>query len=302
MKYLMILCTLVIPTIISAQYFVQPGAQWTYEIQTDWSPPAFLVPFTINYTGDTIINNINCKILAGGNLPCANGPMGDNEETYTYEENGKVFLYDYGINDFHLLADFNAQVGDQWSFSHPSFDPWVVQLDSISVMQLNGFDLKVLHLSRGASIEQLYPITPFVERIGPLGYLYFDWINPACDEVPYVRQMRCYSDDSIGLVQIFDEDYDCMDSVTIYYNSLDDCCDETVSLFPNPFHTTLNLSISENISGFLRIIDINGGLVYQDNVQADLASMNLSHLSAGVYFLEIRSGKHKPVLKKILKQ
>ena|SRR6218665_1157823 len=70
---------------------------------------------------------------------------------------------------------------------------------------------------------------------------------------------------------------------------------------PNPFVNTLNIrhSFSEKVQ--LRVSDLSGKAVYETELSANEAGIDLSALQSGVYFLQISSGDQFSV-KKIIKE
>lgn len=65
-----------------------------------------------------------------------------------------------------------------------------------------------------------------------------------------------------------------------------------LSIYPVPFNNELNISLNNNLSGELKLIDISGRVVYNANVelkQGTVLKQKLPVLSQGVYILEINS-------------
>ncbi|MBJ7428420.1 MAG: T9SS type A sorting domain-containing protein, partial [Bacteroidia bacterium] len=76
------------------------------------------------------------------------------------------------------------------------------------------------------------------------------------------------------------------------------------SIYPNPFSSNLNISISTNYNAKteVQIIDINGKLVYTENINTMIGSSiytisNLDKIPTGMYFVKITQGAESRVVK-----
>ncbi len=61
--------------------------------------------------------------------------------------------------------------------------------------------------------------------------------------------------------------------------------DKTVAVYPNPFDDYINIHYTEPY--YLRLIDITGKLIYQQNVTSEYYQLNTSALEKGIYLLNI---------------
>ena len=71
---------------------------------------------------------------------------------------------------------------------------------------------------------------------------------------------------------------------------------QNVKLYPNPATDQLQITSNQGIET-LTVLDINGRILNSINISASDYSLDISSLSKGVYFLEIKSGESKSVKK-----
>lgn len=72
-------------------------------------------------------------------------------------------------------------------------------------------------------------------------------------------------------------------------------------IFPNPVTLLLNITLLNNQTGNCTIYDISGNLLQSHSLREINNQFNVSHLSKGVYFIEVTTPTHSGV-KKFIKQ
>lgn len=74
---------------------------------------------------------------------------------------------------------------------------------------------------------------------------------------------------------------------------------DVIEAYPNPFNTIVHVRIPESYKGAVEVTDIQGRVVLKEVVpgvnQDKVISLNLEHLHAGVYFLNVIGADHKIV-------
>jgi len=70
--------------------------------------------------------------------------------------------------------------------------------------------------------------------------------------------------------------------------------------YPNPFNSTITIS-SKAANAAVKLIDISGKIMHSEILTNETASIDLSDLQAGIYFLELTSDDQK-IVKKVVKQ
>ncbi len=278
--------------------FAPVGAKWHYQI---WP---FDFPYRVNYTsfsctGDTIINGKSCSQITIGASQWGSYSGLSNPFFLHYDSN-QVFWFNQYSNQFNLLYDFNADIGESWTiklqcdttFPIVWSDSLVVTVTNVSSMNVNGNSLKVLHLDNFSTI---------VEGIGSLGTPYPEitsctgiWVDPTAHPI------RCYRDTVIGF----------------FRSSLNLPCDTTYNLpvgieaskpsfirvSPNPVKDILRIDFDIEVPGKKLISGFNssGQLVLQNSFQGNTYSLDISYLPAGIYSIHIVS-EYYQTNKRILK-
>ena len=76
-----------------------------------------------------------------------------------------------------------------------------------------------------------------------------------------------------------------------------------ISFYPNPTESTLNFNLGLNDlnEAFIYILNANGSIILETSIKTSKNSINLSHLSAGIYFIKF-SNKEGAWTKKFIKQ
>lgn len=82
-----------------------------------------------------------------------------------------------------------------------------------------------------------------------------------------------------------DIDEDCSGSDLI--SSTFELEDSTIDVLPNPVAETLFVRVDDNSSLKVKLVDITGRVVYQSNVFRNSEQIDVTNLSAGLYFLDI---------------
>jgi hypothetical protein len=59
-----------------------------------------------------------------------------------------------------------------------------------------------------------------------------------------------------------------------------------VSIYPNPGSTAIHVNISENDKGNFRLYNLNGQLVFNQNITAKNNTIHLAELQPGIYIYE----------------
>lgn len=72
-----------------------------------------------------------------------------------------------------------------------------------------------------------------------------------------------------------------------------------VAVYPNPFEYYINIHYTE--SYYLRVLDITGKLIYEQNVTSEYYQLNTSQFKNGVYILNISSKNNININQKIIK-
>jgi len=98
--------------------------------------------------------------------------------------------------------------------------------------------------------------------------------------------------------------YFCLDNFTTL-NSVTGIAEHKASLevkaYPNPFSSVLNVALGDNVTeAMVAITDVTGKQVYASQLAQKESSLDLEHLQAGIYFIELSTNGQK-TMKKLIK-
>ena len=300
MKILVIIQLILVPVLGFTQEWSPIGAEWYYDITYAWSGD-------INYHRiycDSIheINGTDCKRVVIDYRACNNYY---NENLYTYENEDTIFFYNFDIDSFQILYDFNAQPGDEWVMyikNEFTFQKIIAHVDSISTIDINSYNLPVLYMTYtyyhdvGNGLELLYNYNSTI--IKNLGDLYFliNIIHPGnivCDK-DKIFNLRCYQDPEIGFYSTGHRD-SC--DYTYKWTNIEEYPISSLRIYPNPVADYLYLKNDSGSNFRYYLYDTNGQLMLRGvNTRIDLR-----FLHSGLYFIKIITDQNYYETFKILK-
>jgi len=261
-------------------YWAPVGATWYYEIVYPFSSKLSYIKY--ESVGTTFILNKECKIITATGGETAYGHLVGNSDTaYTYENNGKIFVFDPNNNDFSLIYDFSADSGTIWNTTWDTcnFERSISGVDSISI---NGNYLKLLSHDGYKIIERIGGERTLFQGLGVVDCNLPDTI---IYEEPYVQRLRCYEDDLIGF----------------YETGISPTCDfvlgtesikqlnDQVTLYPNPAKDKIYFEgLPKNGRTKIMISSLSGINLINTNIRSEVATIDISILEQGIYLIQIR--------------
>lgn len=199
--YLLTFFFLIVSIDSAAQTWSPKGATWHYSVSAYGSEGYF----KINYTGDTLIGSVTCKILKKtlyfqrfGSAKLETRHMGNE---FTYSNANKVYYYRYG--KFYILYDFKAKPGDSWVIagSTPGCDSTsTVKVDSVGCTFVKKKSLTHLRVKALPSDSSTWDFDQkIIQVIGGTNYMFPQQrCNLLANEFS-IGPLRCYQDDEGGL-------------------------------------------------------------------------------------------------------
>ena len=322
MKYrLLFIIVISLNTIVTAQVeFAPVGARWTSDYHQSVSPfvfPQYWVPKFLDCTGTDTIQGYVCKKLEG-DLACAfvDTPI------YIRQDGGKVYFYNNQTEDFHLLYDFDAAIGETWTisgvpyFSNNFYDELEVTVVAIEEILIGGNVLKKM------SLDFYIPISPnyqpewsdiIIEKIGNLDQLFPR--HGLCD-APY-RGLRCYQDSLLQCAvsdtiitlcidsTIAEPNCHCQDTLLIEQtNGIREMQSAQIRVYPVPFSNELRILLPASLATKpcrIRICDTAGRLLLtQDSKGIEEVILTIDQLPGGIYLVTVESEGYRAI-EKVLK-
>ncbi|MFN0276166.1 MAG: T9SS type A sorting domain-containing protein [Chitinophagales bacterium] len=192
--------------------------------------------------------------------------------------------------NFHILYNFGASVDDTWDIYPGDYIqyPFVceddsgdyVQVDSVYIENIAGFDLKKIVFHEVNSFQaDIWTFHGSVYEIfGKLNGYMFPLSSGCATELKFPSGLRCYEDDSIGLISFVS--YDCD-----YRLALEESSNQ-FHIFPNPAESFINIH-SSHIWNKVSVINQTGQIMNIQSLLVKEAILDVSFLPIGMYFLKI---------------
>lgn len=281
---------------LDAQVFAPNDAVWHYTYDPDITLDDGYQ--RVEVSGDTVIDQYNCKVLSTTNV----GYNYFNQEYYEfagekiiiYEEDSIVYYLK--SDNFYVLYDFAAKTGNSYtSICYPGHcdSTFRVTIDSISYVEYNLDSLQKFHISINDEVTSFY----YVEKLGYSEYI-LPMFNIGCEELTgpnYPGPLRCYQDGILGLYSTGVTN-DC-DYITGVKKSPQD---SKFSLYPNPVRVSMQLSAEDDQVYSYEIRDCYGRLITGDTFHRE-TRIQVADYTKGLYFVTLRRNQTPIGTRKFLK-
>lgn len=247
------------------------GTEWYYEIV---NPNGNVTYQHLEYLADTTIGNERPKVIVRTNQIYDKESQKEVTHEYIYERDNKVYWWNKELEQFTLLYDFAAQIGDSWTILVGSQN-LVVSVKDVSGYVVEGNNYRVLHVSD----EQNLFTGDIVCGIGHLTSFFPERLMSK-DRGYQVDGLRCYWEESKLVFKMGDKD--CDEIYENYHYSLDEPFVESgLIVYPNPSSGVLFV---ENGQGEYRIVNLLGQTVMSGTLKGK--PIDISKLSNGFYLLK----------------
>jgi hypothetical protein len=258
------------------------GTEWYYEIKHLTGDITYQ---HLEYASDTVINSRRTKILVETNT------MYDKEQwidyEYIYEDVDKIYWWNKDLEDFTLLYDFGAEVGDEWEVNGGWFTI-TVHVDDVQTVTYNGKTYKMLSVS---DVSHLFT-GDILCGVGHLDRFFPE--SPIAKDYE-VDGLRCFWQDGELVLNMGDEDCD-----AVYYeiHSVEENSEVTFKVYPNPTDGLLHVVETQCIASLpseYRITNLLGQTLLSGVLDGEI--IDVSVLSNGIYFLKINNSSIKIIVK-----
>lgn len=237
--------------------------------------------------GDTIIAGKNCRVLDTWWLPGCEG------REFTYEEEGRVYLYDEESGSFGLVFDFNKGAGEFWWvpvcsywFGEIPADSMQIFVDSVGLTHVNGMAIRTQFVTWTHPWFNYMDHTKIYEGIGNAPAIYFFWGSGVTADF-FLHTFNCYESPTHGIFN-FVGGQPCG-----VYTAVGEAQAEVeqLRLYPNPAGESLKVELPEGGRGRLALYDAQGKLLKMQylDVVPEVWPLDVSALPAGMYLLLYRS-------------
>ena len=260
--------------------------------------PSFAATTTTVYgfQGDTLINSEQWFKLYS-----TNDSLFQTNLVYqglTRTENNRI-LYLNPSNQLDTLYDFNLNVGDSvLYYLYGEYPEWISIINIDSVL-LNETFYKRFTFSEPSinGFEELDEV--WIEGIGSIhGPLFPDFPIKFSQEIPDSMLLVCSFSDEQHIWKHHSYS-DCYVNIVLGIGIIEPL---NFKVYPNPFSGTINLENANNEIVNVTILNSLGQVIRQVKITSTNATIDLSELNDGLYFVKIDDGKNSTMAVKIIKQ
>ena len=261
------------------------GTEWYYEIKHQTGDITYQ---HLEYAADTAINSKRVKIIVETNTMYDKSTWTDVE--YIYEDGEKIYWWNKDLEDFTLLYDFGAEVGDEWEINGGWFTI-TVHVDAAQTVTYKSQEYRILSVS---DVSHLFT-GDIICGIGHMNRFFPE--SPIAKDYE-VDGLRCFWQDGELILHMGDEDCD-----AVYYgiHDVDEDTEATFAVYPNPTDGLLHVVetvCTPSLQGQTeyRITNLLGQTVLIGEVTK---TIDVSSLPAGLYYLTIGDQTQKIIINRI---
>ena len=257
------------------------GAEWHYNYHTSWT--GLVGYYNPRCIQDTILSGKPCKRLK---ITINTNAGSQFAFWYIHQKADSIFRStQIAANqyEFTFLFRNNFQLGETTRMGN-SLSIWEYQVVAIDSLLFNNQLVRCFVLQEEGSSYT----TVIYDRFGPERGFFGNWCGIPCDENYF--GLRCYEAPDFPLVNVSDEACE-----QIGVTGTQSPAAGILSLYPNPAHNSLHLSLPEK-SGAptdLHIADLSGRMVRTQPwpIASPEAEVNVAGLPAGAYLIWVQCDK-----------
>lgn len=266
--------------------FAPVGARWYYS-ELDFALKD--IPHITESVGKETYQGKWCSKLIHSSM----GPLPS--PTYVYTQNDTVFFYSTLTNQFEMLYDFTAEVGDSWVVggvhsvdnegNHLLAD--TVRVDSMSTVILSGDTLKVWYISHGFFYDWGRRIIEKVGNDDLFAPKYAMW------ELQ-IGALRCFETPDVEFHFV---PYPCDTVYSTISSSYDLNGMIELEIFPNPSTGHAAVLLPTNAAGVVAVFSSTGHKIYTETVVPNTNSLvlDLSQMPVGLYRVVLFDVEHRAI-------
>lgn len=263
------------------------GTEWYYEIENEDGSITYQ---HLEYAADTTINEEPVHILVRINTLYDKNLHEEKSYEYIFERDNKVYWWNKTLNEFTMLYDFVAQVGDEWEIKVGT-ESLLMHVDGEGTVEYNGQTYRTLTVS---DPQDLFSGT-IICGIGHETSFFPERLMSRGDDYR-VEGMRCVWQYGQLIIQMSETACD-----EVYFNFHYDV-DETTSdgflVYPNPTNSVLYVETPyyDASTGEYRITNTMGQTLMTGRINGENKQIDVSKLPNGMYFISIGDATRKFVV------
>ena len=258
------------------------GAEWYYEIENENGSITYQ---HLEYAADTTVNNKDVQIIIRTNTLYDKDGHSEVTREYIYEEDGLVYWWNGDLQEFTVLYDLGAQVGDSWVIKVGT-ETLTMHVDAVDYYHYGDQTFRLLEVSdendifSGSIVCGIGHLTSFFpERLMTRGKGY------------RVEGMRCYWREGELFFKYGEEDCDAI--YKEWHNGIGEdgpsAGSGALTVYPNPTHGVLVVEtrlISSQPNEY-RITNLMGKTLMTGTLTTETQQIDVSELPQGMYFISI---------------
>ena len=248
-------------------------SEWYYEIQMDNGGITYQ---HLEYTNDSTINNEKVKVVVRTNQIYDKDGRTEVTHEYIKEQGHKVYWWNKDLEEFTLLYDYNAEIGDEWDIKVGS-ERITVHVDDVDVLEYDGENFRRIHISDTGNVFS----GSIVVGLGHMANFFPEKLMTKNNYE--VNGLRCYWVGDALLYHNGDED---CDAIHNNYNAEEVVETDDVVIYPNPTDGLLHVeTVCATPSTECRIMNLMGQIVMVRSMSNSI--IDVSTLLPGMYFLDL---------------
>lgn len=264
------------------------GSEWYYKITTI---PGDITYQCLSHVADTTINHRKVKVIVKTNTLYDKDHVTNTHE-YIYDEDAKVYWWNKSLEEFTVLYDFAAEVGNEWEIKVGE-NSITMHVEAVDNVEYNGRVFKSLTVS---DADDVFGGT-IVCGIGHLTSFFPErLLNDKSDyEVDGIR--CCWNE---GELVYKEGNEDCDAIYDALFMGIEEQGAGSCAVYPNPTSGMIRVE-AENIQN-VSIYNILGEKVFENEAFGDTFEYNFSSQKAGIYIIKVSLGDGTELYERIVKE
>jgi hypothetical protein len=262
------------------------GSEWYYEILNDDGSITYQY---LQHTNDTTIQDEPVQIIVKINTLYDKGEHIEKSYEYIFERDGKIYWWNKTLEEFTVLYDYNAQVGDEWEIKVGT-ESLVMHVDAVELYEYEGRQYKILlvsdegNLFSGMIVCGIGHLTSFFpERLLNQGKGY------------RVEGIRCFWQNGELVFKYGDRDCDEVYEEFHNYGMDEPTVAEGFKVYPNPTDGVITIASAKGSE--YRITNLMGQTLMTGRVNGENQQIDVSVLPKGLYFITMGESTQKLIIK-----
>ena len=281
----------------SIESFLLDNTEWYYEIQNDDGSITYQ---HLKAEGDTTIHEKRPKIIIRSNTQYDRDEITEVTHEYIYEEDGIVYWWNKNLEEFTILYNLNADVGDEWEIK-VGMESLTMHVDAVENYEYEDKFYRILSVSDENDLFS----GNIVCGIGHLTSFFPEKLMNQ-DKGYRVEGLRCYWVNDELVFKYGDKDCDAV--YTELHNGIEEdgpsTGSEAFTVYPNPANGILTVSVrlpqcDNPTTGQTeyQISNLMGQTLLQGRISAETQQIDISTLPAGMYFINVGKQTEKFVVR-----